>query len=107
VVKEKSFKRLTEGSSANAAYALGVWNNRAADSSRAREVDVEEMLDRDWSGQSWTRACLCRDAPDDLLACIGSGANRLFAVPSRDLVVVRQGDDRGFSDAEFLRLIVG
>jgi hypothetical protein len=34
---------------------------------------------------------------------IGTRGQRVYVVPSRNLVVVRQGDGRGFSDAEFLR----
>jgi hypothetical protein len=70
-------------------------------------VDVEDMLEKDWDQQSWSRACLCRQAPDDLLACIGSGYNRLFVIPSQDLVIVRQGWNGGYRDAEFLRLLFG
>lgn len=100
-----SFERITRGSSANRAYSFGFWNNRAAGDRRAREIDVEEELSRDWWKQNWSHACLCKDAPTDLLACIGSNSQRLYAVPSLKVVIVRQGVDRGFSDAEFLRLV--
>ena len=41
-----------------------------------------------------------------MIAAIGSGYQRMFIVPSMNLVVVRQGADTGrFSDATFLRLI--
>lgn len=105
VLDDRAFDKLTKGSSANRAYNLGFWNNRAAGSRRAREIDVEDELGEHWWEQDWRNACLCRDAPEDLLACIGSSAQRLYAVPSMQLVIVRQGSDRGFSDAEFLRLL--
>jgi hypothetical protein len=38
---------------------------------------------------------------------IGTRGQRVYVVPSRRLVVIRQGDGRGFSDAEFLRRIFG
>lgn len=105
VLSERSFDRLSRGSSANRAYNLGFWNNRAADARHAREVNVEDELGKDWWTQNWKDACLCKDAPEDLLACIGSNSQRLYAVPSLKLVIVRQGRDQGFSDADFLRLL--
>ncbi len=52
-------------------------------------------------------ACLCRDAPRDLVACVGSGYQRLYVIPSLDLIVVRQSRGGRFSDAQFLRLLLG
>jgi hypothetical protein len=34
---------------------------------------------------------------------IGTHGQRVYVVPSRDLIVIRQGEGRNFSDAEFLR----
>lgn len=107
VLKPESFCSLLEGSSANAAYSFGFWNNRAAGKESPREVDIENQLDIDWQKQSWRRVCLCKDAPSDLIACIGSGYQRLFAIPSMELVIVRQGQNAKFSDADFLRTLLG
>jgi hypothetical protein len=68
---------------------------------------VEKLLERKWQDQQWKDACLCRAAPLDLVACIGSGYQRLFVIPSLELIVVRQGVDTAFSDGEFLRLLLG
>lgn len=94
---------LSQGTQANRMYALGFWLNRGASFPEAREIDVESSLGRDQSAAFWSNACLCREAPSDLLAMIGTRGQRVYVVPSRNLVVVRQGDGRGFSDAEFLR----
>ena len=94
---------LTNGTEANRMYALGFWLNRGAGGPATREIDVEAALGRDQSAEFWSHGCLSRDAPPDLLAMIGTRGQRVYVVPSRDLVVVRQGDGRGFSDAEFLR----
>lgn len=96
-----------EGSRVNAAFGLGFWNNGTARRGGAREVDVEAMLEEKWPVQRWRNVCLSRSAPADLVACIGSGFQRLYVVPSQDLVVVRQGKDSAFSDAHFLRLLFG
>ena len=93
------------GSAANRAFALGWWNNRAAPG--GREFDFEDMLEPKWFRQNWAGACLCRDAPADLVACIGSRYQRLYVIPSLDLVIVRHGAGGKFSDARFLRLLLG
>ena len=84
---------------------LWFWNNQAADTSSVREVDVEAMLDRKWPQQSWRGACLCRDAPEDLIACIGSYGQRLYIIPSRQIIIVRMAQDSSPNDARFLRLL--
>ncbi len=94
---------LSNGTEANRMYALGFWLNRGASAPGAREIDVEASLGREQPAAFWSNACLCRTAPPDLLAMIGTRGQRVYVVPSRNLVVVRQGDGRGFSDAEFLR----
>lgn len=101
--EELAAPRLT--SSANQAYGFGFWNNRAVNATNAREVDVEDMLDRKWSKQFWRGACLCRDAPKDLIACIGSYGQRLYIIPSRQLIIVRMAQDASPDDARFLRLL--
>ena len=93
------------GSGANRCFGMGFWNN--VNAGGGREVDVENMLDRKWHDQDWSGACLCRDAPSDLVAAIGSGNQRLYVVPSMELVVVRFGNFGQFSDGTFLRMLFG
>ena len=105
VVSRKSLEQCWRGTAANRAFSLGWWNNRAAPN--GREFDFEQMLMPKWQNQSWHDACLCRDAPSDLVACIGSEGQRLYVIPSLQLIVVRQADGGSFSDAQFLRLLLG
>jgi CubicO group peptidase (beta-lactamase class C family) len=105
VVRPEILAESWRGSPANRAFSLGWWNNRAAPG--GREFDIEDMLTPKWSRQDWDSACLCRDAPRDLVACIGSGYQRLYVIPSLSLIVVRQGAGGKFSDAHFLRLLLG
>lgn len=93
------------GSGANRCFGMGFWNNVNAPG--GREVDVENMLNRKWFEQDWSNACLCRDAPSDLVAAIGSGNQRLYVVPSMELIVVRFGNFGQFSDGTFLRMLFG
>ncbi|MBV8223740.1 MAG: beta-lactamase family protein [Verrucomicrobia bacterium] len=94
------------GTRINPMFGMGFWLNHIAPD--GREVDVEKVLEISWEHQDWRGNCLCRDAPRDMIAAIGSGYQRMFIVPSQKLVIVRQGvDDDRFSDAHFLRLIFG
>lgn len=104
VITKKSLDQCWRGSTANPMFGFGWWNNRAAPS--GREIDVEAMLSRKWQDQDWRDGCLCRDAPADLVACIGSEHQRLYVIPSLRLIVVRQGDVGSFSDGTFLRLLL-
>ncbi len=104
VVSGTSLAQCWRGSAANRAFSLGWWNNRAAPD--GREFDFERALTPRWSAQNWSGACLCRAAPGDLVACIGSRYQRLYVIPSLQLVVVRNGNGRTFSDAQFLRLLL-
>jgi len=106
IVPSGMLDELFKGSHANPIFGMGFWLNRTAGDG-ASEVDVEKMLDIPWERQYWHHVCLCRDAPRDLIAAIGSGYQRVFVVPSMDLIIVRQGRDGPFSDATFLRIILG
>jgi len=106
VLNPSTFDTLRQGSKANPAYSFGFWNNRAASKAEARVIDIEDQLERDWDRQSWTNVCLCKDAPPDMIACIGSSYQRLYVIPSRGLVIVRMGQNAHFSDGDFIRLIL-
>lgn len=107
VLTAKSLAQCMRGTNANPAFGMGFWNNRAANQPGAREFDIENMLELKRQQQDWRNACICRDAPADLVAAIGSGYQRLFVIPSLDLIVVRQGLNARFSDGDFLRLLLG
>lgn len=90
----------------NHAFGIGFWNNRNAGGG-GREDDIEDILDKKWYQQDWHGICLCRDAPSDTVAAVGSGYQRLYVIPSLDLIAVRLGNFTRFSDAEFLRKLLG
>lgn len=105
VVSSTTLAQCWRGSSANPAFAFGWWNNRAAPG--GHEIDIERMLDKKTSAQAWSGVCVCRDAPSDLVCCIGSLGQRLYVIPSMQLIIVRQANGGAFSDGEFLRLALG
>ena len=93
------------GSQINPVYGLTLWLNREA--SNGREADLEKMLDLAWQNAHWSGVCICKDAPADMVVALGSHYQRLFIIPSLKAVIVRQGSGGNFSDAQFLRLILG
>jgi CubicO group peptidase (beta-lactamase class C family) len=93
------------GSGANPSYGLTFWLNRQAPG--AREIDIEKELDLKWQRAHWTGICFCRAAPSDMVVALGSNYERLFIIPSLNAIIVRQGWSAKFSDAYFLRLVLG
>ena len=107
IVPRDLLQQCFNGSISNPAYGFTFWLNREAENPDAREADIENLLDLEWSRADWSHVCFCRDAPPDMLAALGSGYQRLFIIPSMNALVVRQGSNAKFSDAKFLRLILG
>ena len=105
IVPANLLKQAFAGPVVNPSYGLTFWLNRQAP--HANEVDVEKELDLPWERARWTDACLCRNAPPDMVVALGSGYQRLFIIPSLHALVVRQGRGGKFSDAHFLRLVLG
>ena len=104
IVRPEYLAECFRGTHINPMFGMGFWLNHLAPN--AHEVDVEKMLNLPWERQNWRATCLCREAPRDMIAAIGSGYQRMFIVPSMNVIVVRQGRDDGrFSDAHFLSLL--
>ncbi|PYI96911.1 MAG: hypothetical protein DME98_10415 [Verrucomicrobia bacterium] len=93
------------GSQANPSYGLTFWLNQQAPN--GPEADMERMLDLPWQMAQWSDVCICKDAPADMVVALGSGYQRLFVIPSLRAIIVRQGSNAKFSDAHFLRLVLG
>ena len=93
------------GSAANPSYGLTFWLNQQAPD--GHEADMERMLDLRWQDAQWTNVCVCKDAPADMVVALGSGYQRLFVIPSLKAIIVRQGSNARFSDAHYLRLVLG
>ena len=93
------------GSEANPSYGLTFWLNSQAPT--GREEDIERMLDLQWQSAQWANVCICKNAPADMVVALGSHYQRLFIIPSLKAIIVRQGSGAKFSDAQFLRLVLG
>jgi CubicO group peptidase (beta-lactamase class C family) len=91
---------LLTGHHANPAYGQGFWLNRPPPVPRLQSITKLQLaIDGDQ---------LYPDGPRDLIACIGSEKQRLYMIPSLNLVIVRFGYETAFSDGDFLsRLLTG
>ena len=101
VIDSHALAECFHGSEQNPAYGLTWWLN---DPVPTRLLLAIPLLRREWSG-----VLADERIPDDLIAAAGAGKQRLYVIPSRQLVVVRHGSLRGadpaFADEEFLRLL--
>ena len=93
------------GTPANPMYGMGFWLNRNSKTPGVKEVAIEQHLGGGYSASSWKHACISKYAPPDLIAMVGSRGQRLYVIPSRQLVIARQGVSDNFRDSEFLRIL--
>lgn len=105
IVPAALLREALAGSQANPSYGLTFWLN--SQPTNGREVEMERMLDLPWQNAQWNGICICNDAPADMVVALGSHYQRLFVIPSLKAIVVRQGSEATFSDAHFLRLVLG
>jgi CubicO group peptidase (beta-lactamase class C family) len=105
IVQPTVLREAFVGSRVNPAYGLTFWLNQEA--SNGREADMERLLDLPWQNAHWSGVCICKDAPADMVVALGSHYQRLFVIPSIKAIIVRQGSDGNFSDARFLRMVLG
>jgi CubicO group peptidase (beta-lactamase class C family) len=105
VVSSNLLRQAFAGSNANPSYGITFWLNRQAP--HGHEIDIEKELDLPWERARWIDICICKDAPSDMVVALGSNYQRLFVIPSMHALIVRQGWNAKFSDAHFLRLVLG
>jgi CubicO group peptidase (beta-lactamase class C family) len=130
VVGEANLRELLEPHGPNARYGLTWWLLRENDGDPESEVAAGLAADRlaSQEAEGPVRGAIRRrladaararadaaptrtvDAPVEGFMAAGKGKQRLYILPGDNLVVVRFGKlegGRGFSDAEFLRLLLG
>jgi CubicO group peptidase (beta-lactamase class C family) len=105
IVRSNVLREAFVRSQVNPTYGLTFWLNQEAPN--GREADLERMLDLRWQNAQWSGVCICKDAPSDMVVALGSHYQRLFVIPSLKAIIVRQGSEGSFSDATFLRLVLG
>ncbi len=88
------------GTAAMPAYGLGLWLNR-----EAKQAWLPKALQGRFARKG---PILLPGGPEDLVAAAGYNDNRLYVVPSRDLVIVRFGRGHpSFEDHALLALLLG
>jgi CubicO group peptidase (beta-lactamase class C family) len=89
LIKKKLLDELVIGSKANPAYGITFWLNRDGKTPAGRQngMRIESLKGDDVS---------------DLYMAAGAGNQRLYVVPSKDLVIVRFGNFGEWDDREFL-----
>ena len=105
LVATQNLRPCFSGTRINPAFGLCFWLNAYAGQPDARVADVEEWLDRNPMPTDWSRTCLSRSAPPDMIVSLGSNFQRLYMVPSQQLVIVHLGKKGNFKDDEFLTLL--
>jgi len=94
------FDQLFIGHAANPAYGLGFWLNAPQHS--PRHQPISDLLPASDGDQ------LYPGGPRDLVCAMGTGKQRLYIIPSQQLVIVRFTNNASFSDGDFLsRLLTG
>jgi len=88
------------GTAANPAYGQTWWLKQPVSTDTLEEISILKSEWGDVANSEWI--------PNDLVAALGAGKQRLYVIPSRKLVIVRQATlpNRGFSDIEFLSLLL-
>lgn len=106
IVRSESLEFCFRGTEINPAFGLCFWLNHYASRPDAVEVDVEEELEIEPLPEDWRRTCLSKGAPPELIVSLGSTFQRLYLLPSWDLIVIHHGKPgHEFRDAEFLRIL--
>lgn len=104
IIPAKLLAECFNGSQANPAYGLTFWLNRPGLGAQASEPGETAQNNR----RRQSGAGIYLGGLRDLVMAAGAGKQRLYIIPSRDLVIVRQGEGGPFDDAQFLaRLLDG
>jgi CubicO group peptidase (beta-lactamase class C family) len=101
LIPTTTLRALRNGTATNPSFGPGLWLNHAARRPDAADPHTEDLLDAPPGTIPWHRHCVARSAPHDLITLLGSSGQRLYIVPSRQLVVVRLGQGKSFRDPPF------
>lgn len=113
IIKKNLLDELVKGSQANPNYGLTFWLNRSdkgkanlAKNENKRRQRLRRLLDIRPETDEISQNGFGKNLPKDIYVAAGAGKQRLYIIPSKDLVVVRQGKQARFDDEEFLNLLL-
>lgn len=116
LISKKSLAECLKGSAANPNYGLTFWLNKSSDGNVSVAENTNErrgrlggLLGGDADDMGTTRMSkkgLGANVPPDTFMAAGAANQRLYVIPSMDMVVVRQGQLARYDDNEFLSLLL-
>jgi CubicO group peptidase (beta-lactamase class C family) len=111
IISKKLLDELTKGSKANPNYGLTFWLNRShtgtASIAEGRGGRLRERLGGEEMGtNAISKNGIDKSIPNDLFMAAGAANQRLYIIPSLDMVIVRQGRMTRFEDKKFLNLLL-
>lgn len=116
LISKKSLDECLKGSAVNPNYGLTFWLNRSSDGNVSIAENTNErrgrlggILGGDGGDMGTTRMSkkgLGANVPPDTFMAAGAANQRLYIIPSMDLVIVRQGQLARYDDNEFLSLLL-
>lgn len=107
IIASKLLDELYKGTKANPNYGITFWLNRSFDGTAAVAESggrFRRLLgnENETGTTAMSKYGIGKDIPKDLYMAAGAGNQRLYIIPSLDLVIVRQGRMAKFEDREFL-----
>lgn len=113
IVSKKLLDECFQGTRANPNYGITFWLNRSnisdanvAEKTNGRQQGLQDSLSIEPETTRISRQGISARLPKDLFMAAGAGKQRLYIIPSLDLVVVRQGRQARFEDEEFLQKLI-
>lgn len=109
VVSEDSLAAVSQASAQNPCYRMGVWTRDALDRVGRTAAEFAAADDPEVQARVLAHRASLAGLPEDLVFIAGRGLQRMYVVPSQELVVVRLGVPPAgrFSEIEWLRLLFG
>lgn len=94
IIKKKLLRELAKGSKANPNYGITFWLNKEDTPAKSGDRVDSAMRNR-----------FSSKLPQDMYVAAGFANQRLYIIPSKEMVIVRQGRLTRFDDKKFLGLI--
>lgn len=110
LIKKSLLDELSKGSKANPNYGLTFWLNRSH-TGKADVIDTAGRLrnimgDEDVGTTAISKNGIDKRLPHDIYMAAGAANQRLYIIPSLDMVVVRQGRMTRYDDRKFLSFLL-
>lgn len=111
LIDKKLLDELYKGTKANPNYGMTFWLNRSFDGNASVAEGggrLRRLLgnENESNTTAMSKYGIGREIPNDLYMAAGAGNQRLYIIPSMDLVIVRQGRMTKFDDREFLKKLL-